>query len=158
MVATNEFSANIELQHIYLEAYSERYHSLRQYFEAYYCYRHNLVTRQGKPDWLQIFHFARPSMKASACKTRKETVRELALPLSVITGKLKALVRDEELTVEAIAEILDEHLEYVILSRFEWQKLCQLGFEDRMPPSFFQPSDPGYQDVMIRFSLAGIEF
>lgn len=158
MAATNAFSANLELQHIYLEAYSERYHSLSQYFEAYYCYRHNLVTRQGKPDWQQIFCFAKPSKKARACQSRKETVREMLLPLPVLTGKLKALVRDDELSVEAIGSLLDEHLEYVILSRCEWQKLIRLGLEHQVPRSFFQPNNPAYQDAMSRFNLAEIEF
>lgn len=158
MVATNEFSANLELQHIYLEAYNERYHSLRQYFEAYYCYRHNLVTRQGKPEWQQIYSFARSSIKAKACSSRKDKVRVLVLPLSVLTGKLKALVRDDELSIESIAQLLDQHLDYVILSRSEWQKITQLGYEDRMPASFYQADKTGYQDSMSRFTMAEIQF
>ena len=158
MVAANDFNANLELQHIYLEAYNERYYSLGQYFEAYYCYRHDLVTRQGKPDWQQVFRFAKPSIQARSCKARKDTVRALVLPLSVLTGKLKAMVRDDELTVEAIGQLLDQHLDYVILSRCEWQKITQLGYEDRMPASFYQANDPSFQDAMARFNLAEIRF
>ncbi|MDV5170027.1 hypothetical protein [Photobacterium rosenbergii] len=158
MGASNDFNANLELQHIYLEVYSERYHSLKQYLEAYYCYRHNLVTRQGKPDWQQIFSFAKASKQAKQCKARKDTIKELVLPLSVLTGMLKVLVRDDELTVEAIGTLLDENLDYVILSRNEWHSLCELGLDNRMPPAFYQPDNPDYQDHMSRFNLAEIQF
>ncbi|PSU36306.1 hypothetical protein [Photobacterium lutimaris] len=158
MSKMNEFNANLELQHIYLEAHSERYYSLGQYFEAYYCYRHNLVTRQGKPDWQQLFAFAKGSLKAKACSARKETIKELVLPLSVLTGKIKTLVRDDELTVDAIGKLLDKHLEYVILSRSELQKLHKLGYENRMPPSFYRPDNAEYKNPMSRFNLAEIQF
>lgn len=158
MGASNDFNANLELQHIYLEVYSERYHSLKQYCEAYYCYRHNLVTPQGKPDWQQVFSFAKASKQAKGCKVRKDTIKEMVLPLSVLTGMLKVLVRDDELTIEAIGTLLDENLNYVILSRNEWQSLCQLGLENRMPPSFYQPDNPAYQDEMSRFNMAEIQF
>lgn len=158
MSKMNEFNANLELQHIYLEAYSERYFSLGQYFEAYYCYRHNLVTRQGKPDWQQLFAFAKASVQAKACSTRKETIKELVLPVSVMTGKLKALVRDDELSVETIGKLLDEQLDYVILSRSELKKICLLGYENRMPASFYQRGSTEYQNPMSRFNLAEIQF
>ena len=158
MSKMNEFNANLELQHIYIEANSERYYSLGKYFEAYYCYQHNLVTRQGKPDWQQLFAFAKTSLQAKACSSRKETIKELVLPVSVLTGKLKALVRDDELTVDAIGKLLDKHLEYVILSRGELQKLHQLGYENRMPSSFYRPDNAEYQNPMSRFNLAEIQF
>ncbi|MGF1703158.1 hypothetical protein L4D09_22975 [Photobacterium makurazakiensis] len=153
----NEFNANIELQHIYLEAYAERYHSLRQYFEAYYCYRHQLVTRQGKPDWEQIFDVARRTKQAANITDRKQTVRELLLPLSVLTGKLKTLVRDERLTIEAISQLLDESLEYIILGRQEWQALKQHGWLEAMPPEYYQPTNLSYLDTNLRFQRVGIE-
>ncbi|WP_036822284.1 hypothetical protein, partial [Photobacterium sanctipauli] len=129
----HEFNAHLELQHIFLEANAERYHSLRQYFEAYYCYSHKLTTRQGKPDWEQIFSFASCSqqaamIQASKANHRKETVRELRVPLSVLTGKLKTLVRDEQLTLEAVKQLLDSTLEYVVISRAEWQVLKKNGW------------------------------
>ncbi|MGF1683087.1 hypothetical protein [Photobacterium minamisatsumaniensis] len=153
----NEFNANIELQHIYLEANAERYHSLRQYFEAYYCYRHQLVTRQGKPDWEQIFGVARRTKQAANITDRKQTVRELLLPLSVLTGKLKTLVRDERLTLEAISQLLDDSLEYIILGRQEWQVLKKHGWLEVMPPEYYQPTNPSYLDTYLRFQLVGIE-
>lgn len=54
MSAINSFNASIELQHIYLEVYSERYCHLRTFLESYYCYQHGLVTKQGKPDWVKF--------------------------------------------------------------------------------------------------------
>lgn len=158
MQAVNDFHANLELQHIYLEAYSERYHSLRQYFESYYCYRHNLITRQGKPDWEQIFTIAPHSQEAQSCANRKQTVRELTLPLVVLIGKLKVLVRDEQLTLTAIQALLDAELEYVILSRPQWQRLKKEGLLERMPAEFYQPNSPYHQDTRCRFILTGIQF
>jgi hypothetical protein len=61
MSAINSFNASIELQHIYLEVYSERYCHLRTFLESYYCYQHGLVTKQGKPDWVQILKEAMPA-------------------------------------------------------------------------------------------------
>lgn len=157
-VRMNDFNANLELQHIYLEAYAERYHSLRQYFEAYYCYRHGLITRQGKPDWGQIFQFAPHSHSAKACTDKKQCVRELWLPLSVLVGRLKALVRDDELTVEAIQDLLDDALHYVIVSREEWNALKKNGWVENMPAEFYQPQNPHYQDPHDRFTRLGIAF
>ncbi|MGF1725260.1 hypothetical protein [Photobacterium nomapromontoriensis] len=158
MQAVNDFHANLELQHIYLEAYSERYHSLRQYFESYYCYRHNLITRQSKPDWEQIFTVAPHSLEALSCADRKQTVRELMLPLVVLIGKLKVLVRDEQLTLASIQALLDAELDYVILSRSQWQQLKKEGLLERMPAAFYQPDSPYYRDSLCRFTLANIQF
>lgn len=83
----------LELQHIYLEVYNERFHNLKEYCEAYYCYKHNLVTRHGKPDWLGIFTTANYSLKAQQCSNRKLLSRDLWLPMTVIIGQLKAFVR-----------------------------------------------------------------
>ena len=158
MTLSNEFHANIELQHIYLESKAERYHSLGQYLEAYYCYRHQLTTRQGKPDWQQIFTFASPSLAAKACTARKQTVKEMVVPLSVMIGKLKTLVRDDELSIEAIADLLDRELDYVILSRSEWQQLCELGLENRMPADYYRVDSDKFSQPMSRFTMAGIQF
>ena len=154
----NDFNANLELQHIYLEIYAERYHSLRQYFEAYYCYREGLVTRQGKPDWEQIFTVAPHSQQALTCADRKQLVREMWLPLSVLEGKLKVMVRDDVLSIEAIQTLLDEQLRYVIVSRTQWQMLKQKGWVDQMPPAYYQPTSPHYQNADYRFAQLGITF
>lgn len=157
MSGLHEFHANLELQHIYLEVYAERFHYLRQYFEGYYCYRHQLVTRQGKADWEQIFDYSVRSMAASQIKNRKQLVRELRLPLAVLTGKLKALVRDDELSLESIKRLLDSHLDYIILTREEFQQLKAAGFHDRMPADYYQQGSIGYQNTDSRFIAVGIE-
>ncbi|WP_231579395.1 hypothetical protein [Photobacterium iliopiscarium] len=104
------FNASLELQHIYLEVYAERYSHLRTFLESYYCYQHGLVTKQGKPDWIQIFNVGKRTIAAHKIQERKLLVREMMLPLSVIMGHFKTLVRDDEATIENIKMIIDEHL------------------------------------------------
>ncbi|KLV05434.1 hypothetical protein ABT56_12035 [Photobacterium aquae] len=158
------FHAGIELQHIYLEVYAERFHSLRQYFEAYYCYQHGLVTRHNKPDWRQIFSYAPCSVavcKLSAVSKKeplKHLVRELYLPLGVIEGQLKALVRDDRLTVERIGEILDRALSYVVITRDEWQCLKSKGLDSVMPREYYKADNEQYQNPQYRFESCGIVF
>ncbi|MEJ2764774.1 hypothetical protein VV869_12525 [Photobacterium sp. MCCC 1A19761] len=152
------YHANLELQHIYLETSAERFQYLELYLEGYYCYRHQCVTRQGKPDWTQIFTQAKRSTAASQVADRKQLVRLFRLPLSVLTGKLKTLVRDEELTLDRLEQCLDEHLDYVILTRQEWQQLKTAGFENRMPVDYYRPDSASYQQVMSRFQTLGIAF
>jgi len=151
-----EFNANIELQHIYLEVYAERFHFLRQFFEAYYCYQHHLVTRQGKADWEQIFDHAIRSKAASRIENRKQLVREFRLPLPVLTGKLKALVRDEEQSIDSIKRLLDTYLDYVILTRDEFHKLKAAGLHERMPADYYRPGTEFYQHGDSRFLAVGI--
>lgn len=158
MTDLHEFNANLELQHIYLEVHAERFHYLRLYFEGYYCYRHQLVTRQGKADWEQIFDHSTRSMAARRITNRKQLVRELRLPLSVLTGKLKALVRDDELSLDAIKHLLDTYLDYAILTREEFQRLKAAGLHDRMSADYYQQGSIGYQNTDSRFIAVGIEF
>ncbi|WP_299022016.1 hypothetical protein [uncultured Photobacterium sp.] len=158
MTDLHDFHANLELQHIYLEAYAERYHFLRQFFESYYCYRHHLVTRSGKADWEQIFEHSLRSKAARPVGNRKLLVRELRLPLSVVTGKLKVLVRDDELSIDSLKQLLDEHLDYVILTRDELKKLKSAGLDERMPAEYYQQSSGDYENADVRFRAVGIEF
>ncbi|OAN13038.1 hypothetical protein A3K86_15340 [Photobacterium jeanii] len=146
----------LELQHIYLEVNAERYHYLPQFFEAYYCHRHNLVTKQGKVDWEAIFDFAPRSQAARGVSQRKELVREWLLPTSVVVGQLKALVRDEELSLTNIQAVLDCALQYVILTRGEAQALKQKGLQTTMPASYYQPSHQDYQKSTARFDKVNI--
>lgn len=153
-----DYYAGIELQHIYLEVYAERYHSLRQYFEAYYCYRHGLVTRQNKPDWAQILPHAMPSEAARATGNLKLCVSELKLPLEVMVGKLKTLVRDDELSVAAIQHLLEQELAYVRITREEWKRLKDKGLLKAMPADYYRPDAQCYQDADSRFQRAAISF
>ncbi|UXI03828.1 hypothetical protein [Photobacterium sp. TY1-4] len=154
----NAYHANLELQHIYLETCAERFQYLELYLEGYYCYRHQCVTRQGKADWTQIFTHAERSMAASQVVDHKQLVRLFRLPRSVLTGKLKTLVRDNELTLSRLEQCLDEHLDYVILTRQEWQQLKAAGFENRMPADYYRPDSASYQQAMSRFQALGITF
>ncbi|WP_297483292.1 hypothetical protein [uncultured Photobacterium sp.] len=156
MSEINSFNANLELQHIYLEVYSERYRHLRTFLESYYCYQHELVTKQGKPDWIQIFNIGKRTVAAHHIQERKLLVREMMMPLSVITGYLKTLVRDDEATIENIKAVIDEHLEYVIMTREEHATLVKAGLKEAMPAGYFQASHSHYCYINARFDAVGI--
>lgn len=158
MTETLSFDANLELQHIYLEVYAERYLYLELYLEGYYCYRHQLITRQGKADWTQIFDFAQRSQAAQAVTERQQLVRLFRLPLSVLTGKLKTLIRDDALTGASLKQCLNTHLDYVVLTRSEWQQLKAAGLENRMPADYYRPGTVAYQQPMSRFQALSIAF
>lgn len=152
----NNFNASLELQHIYLEVYAERYSHLRTFLESYYCYQHGLVTKQGKPDWIQIFNVGKRTIAAHKIQERKLLVREMMLPLSVIMGYLKTLVRDDEATIENIKMIIDEHLEYVIMTREEYDALVKAGLKEAMPIGYYQATDARYCCINARFDVVGI--
>ncbi|GAL02789.1 hypothetical protein JCM19237_5682 [Photobacterium aphoticum] len=76
----------------------------------------------------------------------------------MLVGRLKTLVRDDELTVEAIQDLLDDALHYVIVSREEWNALKKNGWVENMPVEFYQPQNPHYQDPHDRFTRLGIAF
>ncbi|UTV30319.1 hypothetical protein [Photobacterium atrarenae] len=158
MTDSHLYDADLELQHLYLEVHAERFHYLEMYLEGYYCYRHQLVTRQGKADWTQIFDYAQRSLAAQRVPDRKQLVRLFRLPLSALTGKLKTLIRDDALTYASLAQCLDEHLDYVILTRAEWQQLKAAGLENRMPAGYYQPGTVHYQQTMARFQALSIAF
>ncbi|MEC6823694.1 hypothetical protein VXS02_09655 [Photobacterium piscicola] len=152
----NNFNVNLELQHIYLEVYSERYSHLRTFLESYYCYQHGLVTKQGKPDWIQIFNIGKRTVAAHHIQERKLLVREMIMPLSVLTGYLKTLVRDDEATIDNIKTIIDEHLEYVIMTREEYNTLVDAGLKESMPAGYYQASEASYRCINARFDVVGI--
>ena len=152
----NNFNASLELQHIYLEVYAERYSHLRTFLESYYCYQHGLVTKQGKPDWIQIFNVGKRTIAAHKIQERKLLVREMMLPLSVIMGHFKTLVRDDEATIENIKMIIDEHLEYVIMTREEYNALVKAGLKETMPIGYYQATDAHYCCISARFDVVGI--
>ena len=150
------FNASLELQHIYLEVYAERYSHLRTFLESYYCYQLGLVTKQGKPDWIQIFNVGKRTIAAHKIQERKLLVREMMLPLSVIMGHFKTLVRDDEATIENIKMIIDEHLEYVIMTREEYNALVKAGLKETMPIGYYQATDAHYCCINARFDVVGI--
>jgi hypothetical protein len=154
----NQFHINLELQHIYLEVHAERFHYLRRFLESYYCYQHNLVTKQGKMDWESIFQYAQRSKAASNISNRKQLVREMVLPLPVLIGMLKALVRDDEASIENIQQLLDVHFSYVIITREEHLALKKMGLLERMPTTYYQKKSTNFHLVSSRFSAVDITF
>ncbi|MGF1873265.1 hypothetical protein [Photobacterium indicum] len=154
----NQFHINLELQHIYLEVYAERFHYLRRFLESYYCYQHNLVTKQGKMDWEGIFRHAQRSKAASHISNRKLLVREMTLPLPVLIGMLKVLVRDDEASIENIQQLLDAYLSYVVITREEHQALKKAGLLERMPSTYYQENSADFHLASSRFSAVDITF
>ena len=78
------------------------------------------------------------------------------LPLSVIMGHFKTLVRDDEATIENIKMIIDEHLEYVIMTREEYNALVKAGLKETMPIGYYQATDAHYCCINARFDVVGI--
>lgn len=152
----NNFNANIELQHIYLEVYNERYHHLGAFIEAYYCHRHGLVTKQGKPDWLQIFTKGTRTLAAAAIVERKRLVRDLVVPLTVIVGYLKTLVRDDRLSLDTIKKVLDHYVIYIIMTRYEHEQLVNAGLKNVMPASYYQENHQDHFCFYARFNAVNI--
>ncbi|EAS41540.1 hypothetical protein C9J48_11695 [Photobacterium profundum] len=154
----NQFHINIELQHIYLEVHAERFHYLRNFFESYYCYQHNLVTKKGKMDWEGIFQHAQRSKSARDISNRKQLVREMTLPLPVLTGMLKVLVRDDEASIDNIQCLLDTHLSYVVITREEHLMLKKAGLLERMPATYYQEKSTNFHLASSRFTAVDITF
>jgi hypothetical protein len=154
----NQFHINIELQHIYLEVHAERFHYLRRFLESYYCYQHNLVTKQGKSDWEGIFLHAQRSKAARGIANRKLLVREMTLPLPVLIGMLKELARDDEASIENIQQLLDAYLSYVVITREEHLMLKKAGLLERMPSTYYQEKSTDFHLASSRFTAVDITF
>ncbi|MGF1690725.1 hypothetical protein [Photobacterium kagoshimensis] len=150
------FHLNLELQHIYLEVNAERFHYLPLFFESYYCHRHGIVTNNDKVDWEGIFKVAPRSLLAQRVTDRKQLVREWFLPSAVLIGQLKAMVRDEQLSLTALQTALDQKLFYVVITREEQAKLKQQGRLKSMPASYYQTSHKDYGNPFTRFLNADI--
>ncbi|USD42302.1 hypothetical protein J4N42_06165 [Vibrio sp. SCSIO 43135] len=140
----------LELQHIYLEANFQRWHSISRFFLPYYCYQNGFVTSQGKPSW----EVARERCSASSnLAQRKDGLLVPMLPEEVLVGQIKALERDGELTVEALSELLGRQLHYVVITRSELGTLKKLGLEKSMPKEWYQSKQ---QPTSARLDTAGI--
>lgn len=150
------FHLNLELQHIYLELNAERFHYLPIFFESYYCHLHGLVTKNDKIDWEGVFKVAPRSLQARSITDRKQLVREWFLPSSVLIGQLKAMVRDDQLSLTALRTVLEKKLFYIVITREEHAKLKQQGGLKSMPASYYQADHQDYGDPFTRFVNAGI--
>ncbi|MCG3865986.1 hypothetical protein I3259_17960 [Photobacterium sp. Ph5] len=150
------FNADLELQHIYIEVQAERYHHLKAFIEAYYCFTHGALTKQDKPDWEAIFDVGIRTTKAEEIMDRKLLVRDMLVPLSVLIGYMKVMVRDDVLTIEGLRNLLNEQLKYVVMTREEYADLSKQGLRDAMPISFYQRENKHYKQVSARYDVAGI--
>ena len=149
------WNANLELQHIYLEVQAERFHHLRTFMEAYFCFQHNYVTSKGHSDWQKMLPDL-PHSQAATCLS--ESKREWWIPCPVIIGLLKALLRDECANIENIQAVLDHYVGFVLISEDEQKTLKQRGLQSAMPASFYQENSTEFQCALSRFRAVNIEF
>ncbi len=156
MASVSQFNADLELQHIYLEVYAERYHHLKAFIEAYYCFTHGAVTKNDKPDWEAIFDTGLRTTQSCGVMDRKLLVRDMLVPFSVLVGMMKVMVRDDDLTIDGLRQLLDEKLQYVILKRVEYSRLVKQGLKEAMPAGFYQTHSHYYQQNTARYDVADI--
>ncbi|MGP8304837.1 hypothetical protein [Vibrio sp. YIC-376] len=137
--------ADIELQHIWLEVQTQRWHNISRFLFSYYCFKHNLVSKTNKPCW----ETARKELPASTTiQTRKDSVVEPLVPEEAIIGLLKTLSKDEEISFDAMVQTLEAFLHYVVISKQEKEKL-----KPNMPAIWYQEIE---KPLKARFELAGI--
>lgn len=137
--------ADIELQHIWLEVQTQRWHNIPRFLFSYYCFKHNLVSKTNKPSW----ETARNELPASSTiQTRKDSVIEPLVPEDTVIGLLKTLSKDGEMSFDTMEQTLNKFLHYVVISKQEKTKL-----KPNMPASWYQEHD---KSLVARFDLASI--
>ncbi|RTZ15545.1 hypothetical protein EJ063_10695 [Vibrio aquaticus] len=125
----------LEFEHIYLEVKAQRWHQIERFLYSYYCYKHDYVSKQGKPDW----ELARQSVaRSTLCTVIKESALEPVVPLSVVIGEIKRYWRDGELTPSNLRRLLDTLLDYVLISKAELEALKKAGLQNAMPACWYQ--------------------
>lgn len=146
------YDSHIELQHILLEVKAERWHAIERFLFPYYCYQHQLLTRQGKPDW----NLARDRLPRSVTLSHvAQCVIEPLVPEQSVVGILKSYWKDHEvLTLETLEQLLDRWLVYGVISKSERTKLKEAGLENAMPREWYQDEQPS---VEARFEKVGIK-
>jgi len=141
----------LEFEHIYLEVKAQRWHQVERFLFSYYCYKHDYLSKQGKPDW----ELARQSVaRSTRCKNLKESALEPVVPLSVVVGEIKRYWRDGELTPSNLRRLLDALLDYVLISKAELQALKKAGLQNAMPACWYQSQERIPTD---RLTSVGIE-
>ncbi|KOO16507.1 hypothetical protein AKJ18_04210 [Vibrio xuii] len=141
----------LEFEHIYLEVKAQRWHQIERFLFSYYCYKHDYLSKQGKPDW----ELARQSVaRSTRCKNLKESALEPVVPLSVVVGEIKRYWRDGELTPSNLRRLLDALLDYVLISKAELQALKKAGLQNAMPACWYQSQERIPTD---RLTSVGIE-
>ncbi len=148
--------AEIELQHIELELLNDRSQHLRSFIDQYFCYSRGYVNRRGRAHWEGVMWKESVSVEAAKISDRKQVVKEHAVPIRVITSKLKALKPAGLLTTTRIAEVLDRYVRFATISKEEDLALRQLGLSSKMPSGFHEPGHADHDDVFSRYRVAGI--
>lgn len=146
---------HIELQHLLIEIDYERYANIGSILERFYCYQHNLVTRNNKPDWKQLQLF---STHSKAAKQSKQIICELTLPEDVLIGELKRQAKTQEWNEESLAFFLEKHLAYITITTEQKKHLASLGLEKRMPVQFYRNGQPLNEVLYLRYQAADIEW
>ncbi|WP_047043001.1 hypothetical protein [Vibrio mexicanus] len=141
---------DIEFEHLYLEAKYQRWSLVPRFLFSYFCFREGYVTTHGKPDWEK----ARASCRRSTDASISKQVDLIPLvPLDTLVGEIKCLERDDLLSKDTLRNCLDDLLDYVVISKQEWQKMKNLGLEDRMPVNWYQSKT---KDRYARLKAIGI--
>ncbi len=140
----------IELEHIWLEARAERWPQLERFLFSYFCFRHQYLTRHGKPDRRLAEKLCPCSENAELCT---ETVLEPLVPLDAVQGEIKRYQRDGKLTPSTLRRLLDSLLHYAVISRQQKQRLKDLGYSNSMPAIWYQKDE---KSITCRFEAAGI--
>ncbi|WP_394128530.1 hypothetical protein [Vibrio hepatarius] len=140
----------LEFEHIYLEVKSERWHQVERFLFSYFCYKHDYVSKQGKPDW----ELARKRVtRSTSCTDLKESALEPVVPLSVVIGEIKRYWRDGELTPSNLRRLLDSLIDYVLISKAELQAIKKAGLQNAMPASWYQSE---HKPLLARLSAVAI--
>ncbi|HAS6382884.1 TPA: hypothetical protein RZA60_000064 [Vibrio vulnificus] len=146
------YDTHLELQHILLEVKAERWHAIERFLFPYYCYQHQLLTRQGKPDWL----LAREKLpRSSSVITTKQCVIEPLVPEQRIVGLLKAHWKDhEQISLLSLTSLFEQWLHYAVITKDEQASLKEAGLENAMPREWYHQEQPS---VEARFEKVGIK-
>ncbi|MCG7500002.1 hypothetical protein MHO82_24370 [Vibrio sp. Of7-15] len=153
--ALMNIDCHIELQHLLIEIDYERYANIGDILERFYCYKHNLVTSNNKPDWKQLQQFA---VHSQAAKTSKQVICESTLPEEVLTGELKKRARIQEWDEESLTLFLEEHLAYMTITKEQKKHLASLGLDKRMPTQFYKDNPPLIEALYLRYDTANIKW
>lgn len=168
MTKKNEEYAAIELKHIELELQNKRTQHFRSFVDQYYCYKHDLVNRNGGAKWEAAVWKGVVSVEARKLKgeisakvksdklalekVRKKVVKEHVVPLKVITAILEGLV---DTSPESIASVLDKYTVFGTITKREDKRLRNAGLNSKMPTDAEGKKWDG-KDVLARYKSVGI--
>ena len=141
---------DIEFEHIYIEAKAERWQCIERFLFSYFCFRENYLTRKNKPDWQSARLMSPRSAKITAIEN---AILEPVVPHQTIIGEIKRYWRDGQLTRQSLQRILNQLLDYAVITHKEKAALSKARLGDSMPADWYKnPEKPVYQ----RFELVNI--